>query len=64
MKNSLKKLKDKIDLSFEETKIIFTKIMSGEVSEDEMHQFLTLLSDKGEVSSEIAAGVYVLRDKS
>ncbi len=64
MENSLKKLKDKIDLSFEETKIIFTKIMSGETSEDEMHQFLTLLSDKGEVSSEIAAGVYVLRDKS
>ena len=64
MENSLKKLKDQIDLNFEETKAVFTKIMSGEVSEDEMHQFLTLLSNKGEVSSEIAAGVYVLRDKS
>ena len=29
-----------------------------------MHEFLILLSDKGEVSSEIAAGVYVLREKS
>ena len=64
MENTLKKLRDQIDLSFEETKVIFGKIMSGEVSEDEMHEFLTLLSNKGEVSSEIAAGVYVLRDKS
>ena len=29
-----------------------------------MHSFLTLLSDKGEVSDEIAGGVYVLRNKS
>ena len=64
MKNSLKKLKDKIDLSFNETKDIFTTIMSGEASEEEMYEFLTLLSNKGEVSSEIAAGVYVLREKS
>ena len=64
MENSLKKLKDKIDLSFDEAKNIFSKIMSGEASEVEMHDFLTLLSSKGEVSSEIAAGVYVLREKS
>jgi len=64
MESSLKKLKDKIDLSFDETKDIFTKIMSGEASEDEIHDFLTLLSNKGEASSEIAAGVYVLREKS
>ena len=64
MQNSLKKLKDKIDLNFEETKVIFTKIMNGEASDDEILQFLTLLSNKGEVSTEIAAGVYVLRDKS
>ncbi len=64
MENSLKKLKDKIDLNFDETKEIFTKIMSNKVSEKEMHEFLILLSDKGEVSSEIAAGVYVLREKS
>ena len=64
MENALKKLKDKIDLSFDETKDIFTKIMGGEASEREMHDFLTLLSSKGEVSSEIAAGVYVLREKS
>ena len=64
MENFLKKLKDKIDLNFEETKEIFMKIMSNKVSEKEMHEFLILLSNKGEASSEIAAGVYVLREKS
>ena len=64
IKNSLKKLKDKIDLNFNETKDIFIKIMNGEASEVEMQEFLTLLSNKGEVSSEIAAGVFVLREKS
>ena len=64
MESSLKKLKENIDLNFDETKEIFSKIMSGKASEVEMHEFLTLLSNKGEVSSEIAAGVYVLRKKS
>tara|TARA_Y100001958_G_scaffold156341_1_gene148812 strand:- start:1531 stop:2526 length:996 start_codon:yes stop_codon:yes gene_type:complete len=64
MESALKKLNEKIDLSFDETKEIFIKIMEGEASEIEMYNFLTLLSDKGEVSSEIAAGVYVLRKKS
>ena len=64
MENSLIKLKGKIDLSFEETKEIFTKIMSGKASEEKIYNFLTLLSDKGETSDEVAAGVYVLRDKS
>ena len=64
MESLLKKLKENIDLNFDETKEIFSKIMSGKASEIEMHEFLTLLSNKGEVSSEIAAGVYVLREKS
>ena len=29
-----------------------------------LYQFLTLLSDKGEVAEELAGGVYVLRNKS
>ncbi len=64
MKASLQKLNDKIDLSFDESKDIFKKIMNGEASDEEIYDFLTLLSNKGEVSSEIAAGVYVLREKS
>ena len=38
--------------------------MEGKASDDEIFNFLTLLSEKGEVSDEIAGGVYVLRNKS
>ena len=64
MKKFLEKLKNKQDLSFNESKDAFELIMLGKASNDEMFNFLTLLSSKGEVSDEIAGGVYVLRDKS
>ena len=38
--------------------------MTGKASENEIYDFLTLLSEKGEVADEIAGGVYVLREKS
>ena len=38
--------------------------MNGKASDDEIFDFLTLLSSKGESSDEIAGGVFVLRDKS
>ncbi len=61
MKEILKKLEKKENLSFDESKKTFLTIMEGKASEDEMYNFLTLLSAKGEVSDEIAGGVYVLR---
>jgi anthranilate phosphoribosyltransferase len=64
MKEFLTKLKKKKDLSFEDSKKSFEIIMDGKASEDEIYSFLTLLSNKGEVSSEIAGGVFVLRNKS
>ena len=64
MKQFLEKLKKKQDLSFEESKSAFNILMNGEATEDQIYDFLTLLSLKGEVSDEIAGGVYVLRDKS
>ncbi len=64
MKEFLEKLKKKQDLSFEESKSVFNILMNGEATEDEIYDFLTLLSIKGEVSDEIAGGVYVLREKS
>ena len=64
MKKFLEKLKNKQDLSFDESKAAFEIIMQGKASNDEMFDFLTLLSTKGEVSDEIAGGVYVLRDRS
>ena len=64
MKKFLEKLKNKQDLSFNESKAAFEILMQGEASEDEIFEFLTLLSEKGEVSDEVAGGVYVLREKS
>ena len=64
MEKFLKKLENKENLSFEESKAAFEILMNGKASEDEIYSFLTLLSNKGEVSDEIAGGVYVLREKS
>ena len=64
MKEFLSKLKNSENLSFEESKSAFEIIMEGKASEDEIYDFLTLLSKKGESSNEIAGGVYVLRNKS
>jgi len=64
MEKILKKLKNREDLNFEESKSAFEILMSGKASEEEIYSFLTLLSDKGEVSDEIAGGVFVLRSKS
>ncbi|MDA8805001.1 anthranilate phosphoribosyltransferase [Candidatus Pelagibacter bacterium] len=64
MKVFIDKLKDKQDLSFTESKNAFEILMNGKASDDEIFDFLTLLSSKGESSDEIAGGVFVLRDKS
>ena len=64
MKKFIEKLKNKENLSFGESKAAFEILMNGKASDDEMYNFLTLLSAKGEVSEEIAGGVYVLRNKS
>ena len=64
MEKFLKKLKNKENLNFEESKAAFEILMNGKASDDEIYNFLTLLSEKGEVSDEIAGGVFVLRNKS
>ena len=64
MDQILKKLKNKENLSYEESKKAFSIIMEGKASDNQIYDFLTMLSEKGEVSDEIAGGVYVLRDKS
>ncbi len=64
MKEFLKKLSNKENLTFEESKAAFDILMNGSASDDEIYNFLTLLSSKGEVSDEIAGGVYILRNKS
>ena len=64
MEKFLKKLKNREDLNFEESKIAFEILMNGKASDNEIFDFLILLSAKGEVSDEIAGGVYILRNKS
>ena len=64
MDQILKKLKNKENLSYEESKKAFSIIMEGKASDNQIYDFLTMLSEKGEVSDEIAGGVYILRDKS
>ena len=64
MKKFLEKLKNRQDLSFNESKAAFEILMEGKSTENEIFEFLTLLSAKGEVSDEVAGGVYVLREKS
>ena len=64
MKNFIEKLQNKENLNFEESKNAFEMLMEGKASDQEIFDFLTLLSSKGEVSDEIAGGVHVLRNKS
>ena len=64
MEEILKKLKNKEDLTFEESKSAFEILMTGKANENQIYNFLSLLSEKGEVADEIAGGVYVLREKS
>ena len=64
MKHFIEKIKNKEDLSFEESKAAFKLLMEGKVNEQDIFDFLTFLSAKGEASDEIAGGVYILREKS
>ena len=64
MKKYIEKIRNKLNLSFDESKAAFEILMEGKATDQEIFDFLTLLSTKGETSEEIAGGVYVLRDKS
>ena len=64
MKKYIDKINNKQNLSFDESKAAFEILMDGKANDQEIFNFLKLLSAKGEVSDEIAGGVYVLRNKS
>ena len=64
MKQFIDKIGAKQDLTFLESKEAFKKLMEGKANDREIFDFLTLLSEKGESSDEIAGGVYILREKS
>ena len=64
MKQYIDKIKNNQNLSFDESKAAFKILMEGKANEQEIYDFLTSLSAKGEASDEIAGGVYILREKS
>jgi len=64
MEKILEKLRKKENLNFEESKLVFEIIMSGQAKDEQIYDFLILLSDKGESPDEIAGGVFVLRNKA
>ena len=64
MKQFIEKIKSRENLSFEESKAAFELLMEGKAEDQEIFDFLTLLSAKGESSDEVAGGVFVLRNKS
>ena len=64
MTNFLEKLKKGENLSFEESKHLFTNLMEGKFDEISIIEILESLIKKGETKDELAGGIYVLRDKA
>ena len=64
MEKYLKKLELSENLTLQESIDAFEILMDGKANDNEIYNFLTLLSKKGEVSTEIAGGVSVLRNKA
>ena len=52
MDEILKKLENKQNLSFEESRQAFENMMSGRLEDNQIHDFLTFSSAKGETSDE------------
>ena len=64
MRQFIDKIKDRQNLTFDESKTAFEILMEGKANDQEIFDFLTFLSIKGETSDEIAGGVFVLRNKA
>jgi anthranilate phosphoribosyltransferase len=64
MTNFIKQLESKENLSFEESKSLFSNIMEGKYDEDNIVKILNALSNKGETKDELAGGIFVMRSKA
>ena len=64
MTNFVEKLKKGENLSFEESKSLFTSLMEGKFDDHSIIEILESLIKKGETKDELAGGIYVLRDKA
>ena len=64
MSNIKEKLKKGQNLSFEESKILFSELMEGKHNESSIIYILENLLAKGETKDELAGGIYILREKA
>ena len=64
MSQVIGKLKKGIDLSFEESKMLFSELMEGKYDESSIIEILELFLKKGETKDELAGGIYILRKKA
>jgi len=64
MSNIKEKLKKGQNLSFKDSKILFSELMEGKHDESSIIDILENLLIKGETKDELAGGIYVLREKA
>ncbi len=64
MKQFIQKIKNKENLSFEESKALFNDLMEGKYNENSIIEILEALVKKGETKDELAGGIFVLREKA
>ena len=64
MSNIIENLKKGKNLTFEESKVLFNKLMEGNFDESAVIEILELLLKKGETKDELAGGIFVLREKA
>ncbi|MDD5681026.1 MAG: anthranilate phosphoribosyltransferase, partial [Candidatus Omnitrophica bacterium] len=64
IKEAIKTAQEKKDLDYPEMTIVFNEIMSGKAKKEDVKEFLTALSRKGESAGEIAAAAEVMRKEA
>jgi len=64
MSDVITKLKLGQNLSFKESKSLFSDLMEGKHQENKIIEILEALIKKGETKDELAGGIFVLRDKA
>ena len=64
MSKIIENLKKGKNLTFEESKVLFNKLMEGNFDENAVIEILELLLKKGETKDELAGGIFVLREKA
>ena len=64
MKDFIEKLQSNANLSFEESKALFSNILEGKYDEFSIIKILESFSKKGETKDELAGGIFVMRSKA